>query len=67
MAQMIICDVRKVFRGVQKRKLHKRKLCWFDVHVKVSITNLYYNWSKNHIGTKLRKQSRWQAWKLAEF
>ena len=47
-------------------KITERKFCWFDVHVEVSITLLYYNWSKNHIGTKLRKQSRWQAWKLAE-
>jgi len=28
------------------------------LHVEVDITILYYNWSKNRIGTKLRKQSK---------
>ena len=28
------------------------------MHVEVDIAILYYNWSKNCIGTKLRKQSK---------
>ena len=37
----------------------------FYVHVEGGITILYYNWSKNHIGTKLRKQSKCQVWGVA--
>ena len=38
----------------------------FHVHVEVGITILYYNWSKNHIGTKLGKQFKQQVRGLAE-
>jgi len=50
----------------QQYSIIKNIFWWFYVHVQVGITILYYNWSKNHIGTKLRKQSKQQVWGLAE-
>jgi len=42
---------------VPKIQLRKNIFLWLYVHVKVGIPIRFYNWSKNHIGTKLRNQS----------
>ena len=49
---------KKVGEVCQQYNIIKNIFWWFYVHVEVDITILYYNWSKNHIGTKLGKQSK---------
>ena len=51
-------DRNEVWRDVQQYNIIKNIFWWFYVHVEVDITILYNNWSKNHIGTKLGKQSK---------